>query len=61
MATQVVFAAVVVTALICSTVLTMSAHSWMGTAMLLIALVGVLLIGGSESGHRTKADDGTSR
>jgi hypothetical protein len=58
MVTQLVFAAVVVTALICATVLSLNSSAWMGAAMIVAALVGLLLAGGVEIGQKKKSDHG---
>jgi hypothetical protein len=57
MVTQLVFAVVVVTALICATVLSLHSSTWMGAAMMVVALVGLLLAGGVEIGQKKKSED----
>jgi hypothetical protein len=61
MATQLVFGFVVVTALICATVLSLHNSTWMGAAMIVLALVGLLVAGGAEVGQPKKSEGDKSR
>ena len=56
MVTQLGFAAVVVTALICATVLSLHNSTWMGAAMLVVAVAGLLMAGTIEVGQKKKSD-----
>ena len=58
MVTQLGLAAVVVTALICATVLSLHNSTWMGAAMLAVALAGLLMAGTIEVGKKKSDADG---
>jgi hypothetical protein len=58
MGTQLVLAAEVVTALICATVLSLHGSRWMGAAMVVLALIGLLMSGGADAGQKKPASDG---
>ena len=53
---QIVFALIIMTALICGTVLALQAHTGMAVVMVVFALAALFVIGGIEMGTKRRTE-----